>query len=110
MPTVNVYYQKTGNLRKLDALVPKMKNYFAEKLTCGDISLTPEEISVRFIEIKGKGMIGNIELEIKAHAFGERIKNQDKVCLDAVAFIKKEIPSIKNVKIWLQLSELGHSL
>lgn len=109
MPTVNIYYQKAKDFQSLHKIVPKMKSYFAKSLTCGDIHLTSKEISIRFIETKGKGMIGDIEFEIKAHAFPERVKNQDKICLDAVSYIKKEIPSIGSVKVWLQLSELGHS-
>lgn len=109
MPTINVYYRKTKDFRNLNMLASKMKNYFAKNLTCGDIKLTPKEISVRLIEAKGNGMIGNVELEIKAHAFPERIKKQDEICLNAAAYIKKEIPSIGSVKVWLQLSELGHS-
>lgn len=47
----------------MNAVLPKMKAYFAEKLSCGAIKLTPGEISIRFILAKGKGMIGDIELE-----------------------------------------------
>ena len=53
----------------MNTIVPKMKTYFAEKLSCGAIKLTADEISIRFILAKGKGMIGDIELEITAHAF-----------------------------------------
>ena len=109
MPTVTVYYQKTKDFKNLQALVPHMKKYFAKTLTCGDIRLTPNEISIRCVETKGQGMIGDVEVEIKAHAFMERVKKQDKLCRDAAAFIEKEIPSLRSVKVWLQLSELGHS-
>jgi len=53
----------------MNTIVPKIKIYFAEKLSCGAIKLTADEISIRFILAKGKGMIGDIELEITAHAF-----------------------------------------
>ncbi len=109
MPTINIYYSKVENFKKLDKIKLKIKDYFAEKLSCGAIKLTAKEISIRFVLVKGKGMIGDVELEINAHAFQERIKNQDKICLDAMEYIKNQIPSIGNVKVWLQLSELGHS-
>ena len=75
----------------MNVIVPKMKTYFAEKLSCGAIKLTTDEISIRFILANGKGMIGDVELEISAHAFLEKIKNQDKICLDTVDFMKKRI-------------------
>ena len=109
MPTVNVYFQKPEDFLALDRLTSQMKNYFASSLTCGDIRLSPEEVSVRYIEAKGNGMIGNVELEIKAHAFPERVVRQDELCREAVAYIEKEAPSVAPVKAWLQLSELGHS-
>lgn len=71
--------------------------------------LTSSEISIRFVFAKGDGMIGDIELEITAHVFPKRVKKQDEICRNVIACIKKEIPSIEDVKVWLKLYELGHS-
>jgi hypothetical protein len=109
MPTVNVYFQKLEDFSTLNTRNSQFKGYFAEALTCGDIKLSPEEVSIRYIEARGNGMIGNVELEIKAHAFPERVAKQDDICRDARDYIEKEVPSIAPVKVWLQLSELGHS-
>ncbi len=54
-------------------------------------------------------MIGDIELEISAHAFEERVKKQDEICLEVMNYLKNKKPSLGNVKVWLKLSELGHS-
>ena len=45
MPTVELYYRnKDHELQIADAIDP-LKVFIAEKLTCGDISLAPEEVS-----------------------------------------------------------------
>ena len=109
MPTVNVYSLKQTNIKDLQNLTLNLKTFLAAKLTCGDIKLTPEEISIRFIEVSGGKMIGDVELEITAHAFGERVNNQDQICLDVMNYIKERVPSVGNIKVWLKLCELGHS-
>ncbi len=109
MPTVNVYSLKQTNIKDLQGIIPNLKTFLAEKLTCGDIKLTPEEITIRFIDVNGGEMIGDVELEITAHAFQERIDKQDKICLDVMNYIKEKVPSVGDVKVWLKLCELGHS-
>lgn len=109
MPTVNIYFANEKSIQGLQELTPKLKEYIAEKLTCGDIKLTPSEVSIRFVNVGGGAMIGRIELEITAHAFPERVKKQDEICRDVMNYIKKGGPSVGDVKVWLKLSELGHS-
>ena len=109
MPTVNVFYQESSEIGALEKLIPKLKEYLADKLTCGDIKLTPEEISIRLIRINGGEMIGDVELEITAHAFSERVKRQDEICLEVADYLKEKLPSLGEIKVWLKLSELGHS-
>ncbi len=53
-------------------------------------------------------MIGEVEAEVNAYAFDDRVKKQDELCLDFANFIQTK-SNIKNVKAWLILSELGHS-
>ena len=107
MPTAN-FYLKDRN-QELERLTPDLKKFLAEKLTCSDIKLTAKEISVRFIKIADGQMIGEVELEISAHAFPERIKKQDKICLEVMNYLKRKIPTLGDVRVWLKLSELGHS-
>jgi hypothetical protein len=61
----------------LNSVVPKLKTYIADKLTCDDIKLRQDEVSVRLIKVKGEGMLGNVELDITAHEFPKRVKNQE---------------------------------
>ena len=109
MPTANIFYTKEEQKKDLGELALKLKPYLAEKLTCGDIKLTEGDISVRLVETKGAGMIGVVEVEITAFAFGERVKKQDQICLDAQKYIKAEYPQLGEVKVWLILTQLGHS-
>ena len=109
MPTINIYYKSDSDSRKLQPFIPKLKKYLAEKLTCGDIKLTPAEISIRFILTQGGEMIGNVELEITAYAFPERVEKQDEICNEVRQYIQENYPSIGEVRVWLILAELGHS-
>lgn len=108
MPTANIYFSGQDNVEALQALTPDFKTYLAQELSCGDISLTPEEISVRFVTNAGPHIIGNIEIQISAHAFQERIDKQDQICFDIMKWLQKRT-GVQNIKVWLQLSELGHS-
>ena len=107
MPTVNIFY--TEQAKEFSDLSKKLKPYLAEKLSCGDKKLTPEEISIRLIQIDEGDMIGRVEVEIKAHAFKERVEEQDEICNDVRNYIMKKYPSLGDVRVWLILSELGHS-
>jgi len=109
MPTVNVYHKNKGNSDALMPFIPKLKKHIADKLSCSDKALTSDEISIRFISVEGDAMIGNVELEITAHAFKERIEKQDEICREVREYIMKEIPLLGDIKVWLKLCELGHS-
>jgi hypothetical protein len=108
MPTVNVYH-KRKDFTMLDAVVPKLKVFLADKLTCDDIKLRADEVSVRLITVHGRGMLGNVELDITAHGFPERVQKQDKVCYDTKAWVENET-SITDVRVWLRLCQLGHDI
>lgn len=86
-----------------------LKELVAKELTCGDIQLKTDEITIRLVETPAKGMIADIELEIFAHAFKERIEKQDEICMTIRNHILKNVPELKDVRVWLVLSELGHS-
>ncbi len=108
MPIANIYFANQDNTKKPQAVIPDLKEYLAEQLTCEGITLSPSEISIRFIENVGPNMIGDVEVQIAVHAFSERIKKQDEICLNIMKFLQEKT-SIANIKVWLQLSELGHS-
>jgi len=59
--------------------------------------------------VEGKGMIENLEVEVTAHAFQERVDKQDQICLSVQKFIQEKEPSLGEIKVWLVLSNLGHS-
>ncbi len=108
MPTVNIFCQSKNQPTQLNSLVDELKSHIAKELSCGDITLGPDEVSVRLIAATGKGMIAPIELEITAHAFKERIEKQDEICLRIREFIKSKLGD-EDVRVWLLLPQLGHS-
>ena len=54
-------------------------------------------------------MIADVELDITAAPFQERVDRQDEISLDVQAFTKDLVPDADDVKVWLKLHELGHS-
>lgn len=109
MPTVNLYYRNREHEPQITEAMSPLKSYIAEQLTCGDISLTPEEVSIRALQSLGEGMIADIEIDMTAAPFAERVARQDEICLDVQAFAKEQMPAADEVKVWLNLHELGHS-
>jgi len=109
MPTVNIYSKDVNKFDSLGEIVEELKELLSIKLTCGEFKLTSKEISVRFIKIEGGGMIGEVELEITAAAFKERVEKQDEICREVMRWIMEKNKNLGEVKVWLKLSELGHS-
>ena len=88
----------------------ELQTYLAARLSCGDIKLRPDEVSVRLIAVKDDSrMLGSVEVDITAHAFPDRIKDQDKICFDIKEWLRKEA-SISDPRVWLQLCQLGHDI
>ncbi len=109
MPTVNIYYKSKRGYSLLNKLMPDIKRYIAKELTAEEIRLASDEISVRLIHVEnGKGMLGDVELEITAHEFPSRIKMSDKICHDTKAYLQGQLLTIGNVRVWLKLCKLGH--
>ena len=108
MPTVNVFYSNEDAVSKFDKITAELKQYVAEQLTCGDITLDSNEVSVRLLNSKGDGMLAPVEIEINAAAFSERVEKQDEICLNIQEFLIDKL-QITDVNVWLILSELGHS-
>jgi hypothetical protein len=109
MPTVNIFYKDLQHEPPLQSLADELKSYIAEELTCGEIKLEQNEVSIRFLKVGGE-LIGSVEVEIVAHSFAERISRQDDICLEIADYMEKTAPSLGKVKVWLLLTELGHSI
>ncbi len=108
MPTINIFYNDARLVGELEKATASLKKYAAEQLTCGDIKLNADEISVRFLKDEGNGMLAPLELEISAAAFKERVDKQDEICLNIQKFLL-DMLDVQDIKVWLILSELGHS-
>jgi hypothetical protein len=82
MPTINIFYSDESLEPKLGEATRQLKELASKELTCGDIKLNSNEVSVRLIKSTGDGMLAPIELEISAAAFKERVDKQDEICLN----------------------------
>lgn len=108
MPIVNTYFTSPTHNQQITGLLPELREFLAKELSCGEISLNPNEITIRLIKTEG-ALIAPIELEIFAHAFADRVTAQDEICLKIRAFVLERLEDITDVRVWLILSELGHS-
>jgi hypothetical protein len=110
MPTVNTYFEDEGLVPKLDSITPELKVVVADQLTCGDRVLQPKEVTVRKILSLGKGLMADVELDIVAAPYKERVERQDDICRFIRTFVLENLDGIDDVQVWLPLSELGHSI
>jgi hypothetical protein len=109
MPVVNAYYRDPKYLSALEAASQSIQSYVAEQLTCGDRTLQPNEVSVRLLEARGKSMQADVEIDILAASYKERVEQQDEICRNVKKFVLDNMPDLKDANVWLVLSELGHS-
>jgi hypothetical protein len=108
MPSVNIY-TSGERVQSLENILSDLREFTAEKLSCKDRKLSPNEISLRVIVPETGLTVADTELEIKAYSYPERIKKQDKICLSIRKYMQKYCPQAGSVCVWLQLSELGYS-
>ena len=108
MPTINVFYTDNQHRKQLSEAMQPLKEFVAKELTCGDIQLQPHEVSIRLLKTEGNGMLAGIELEVTAHAFADRVKRQDEICLNIREFLKSKTDA-QEIRVWLILAELGHN-
>lgn len=106
MPTINVYWKT--NLFSSN-ITNELIDYSAKLLSCNELELTKNEISIRFIWTSTEYMIAEIEIEIMSHAFPERVKKQDLICNKIRDFLLSKIKWARDIRVRLLLSELGHS-
>jgi len=109
MPTVNVYYKTAVQHTAVEAQTEELRDFLAQMLTCGEISLRPDEISIRLLGTSSAGTRGDIELDITAHAFQERVDQQDEICIKTKDFLESLMPEYR-IEVWLALPQLGHSV
>lgn len=108
MPTINIFYTDNNHGPQLDGATLGLKEHVAEQLTCSDIKLGPDEVTVRLLKARGNGMIASVELDITAAPYPERVERQDEICLNVQKYLKSKL-QLHDVKVWLILAELGHS-
>lgn len=109
MPTVNVFLTSREHQQLLATHCDGLKKLLAQELPCDERELQPNEVSVRVIRTASReGMLADVELDINAAAYPERVARQDNIC-SLVSVWFRNIAGIE-VKTWLALSELGHSL
>jgi|SRR5579883_142568 len=106
MPIVNVYADRP-RLYQIEPNVISLKQHIACQLTTPELALDENHVSIRLMQAAG-AMIGEIELEILAYCFEERVRRQDEICTSIRTFVEEKVGKA-NVRVWLILSEMGYS-
>jgi hypothetical protein len=109
MPLIIIHTSSEEQNNLLFSALTELKDFAAKELSCGSKKLDASEISIRIIKSDTNKSIADIEVVIIAHSYSERIKNQDKICMSLKKFIEDRCAPF-TVFVWLQLSELGHSV
>ena len=108
MPTMNIYTDR-GRVEALASILPGLGEYAAKELSCGDITLASNEVSLRVIVPDASLRIADTEIDMSAYSFPDRVARQDEICLSIKEYVERECPDAGSVYVWLQLDELGHS-
>ncbi|MFA5855793.1 MAG: hypothetical protein WC867_00410 [Candidatus Pacearchaeota archaeon] len=106
MPSMNIYTSRE-KVNFLEYILPGLREFTAQELSCENRKLISNEISLRVIVPVASLSIADTELEIKAFSYPERIQRQDKICLSIRDYVQRTCPQSGSVYVWLQLSELG---
>lgn len=110
MPAANFYVSEDKTIEQLNKHGEKIRTYLSERLSCGGRALRAAEVSLRFIKTASLGLqIAPLEVEILAHAYPERVREQDLICREIAAFLQNLDPGLPASHVWLALCELGHS-
>jgi len=108
MPTVNIFFTSDEQAEQCGQISAELKSYLAKELSCKDINLTPQEISIRLIKAVDNGMIAPVEVEVAVHAFDERVGKQDEIANNIRRFLLSKV-TLKDLRVWVLLVQLGHS-
>jgi hypothetical protein len=109
MPTVNIYHCDSTIADIFANFAQELRELLASELSCGARRLNSDELTVRLLQVKNLAMIAPVEIEITAHAYDDRLARADEICLAVREFVRDKIPRLEDVRVWLILSELGHS-
>lgn len=110
MPSVLINTIHKDKASALKDILPELREFIAKELTCDNRNLKPDEVSIQILVPYFQLPIADIEVTIKAFSYPERVRNQNKICLAIKQFMESKNQLFKSVFVWLQLSELGHSI
>ncbi|MFA5175805.1 MAG: hypothetical protein WC413_00910 [Candidatus Nanoarchaeia archaeon] len=110
MPSVTVNVSSEKELNVIKRILPNLREMIAKELSCKDRTLRKDEVSIRVFMPLTQLPIADVEVTIVAYSYPERVKKQDDICLAVKKFISSQNSIFKSVFVWLQLSELGHSI
>lgn len=109
MPTVNVFLASEEHEQLLLTYCDELKQLIAQELSCDERGLQSNEVSVRVVRVASrKGMLADVEIDIAAAHYPERVIRQDNIC-SLVSVWFRNVTGIE-ANTWLALSELGHSM
>lgn len=106
MPIVNIY-SPTEIIEQLRGDVDRLRNLTAAVLNVEEWPIDYTHISLRLIVVSGI-LIGDVEVEIIAHSFDDRVNRKDEIC----SSVRSELEDMwrLEVRVWLHLVEMGYGI
>lgn len=106
---MTIYTSSQNQVEALSPVLDDVRRFVAKVLSCDSRVLDENEISIRIINSDVAKTIAEIEVVVLAHSYVQRVDNQDQICVSLRKFLEERLPSY-SIFVWLQLSELGHSV
>lgn len=104
MPILTV----TSNAALLEEIsqdAEELRSMAANELSVEEWPIDETHISLRFNSVSG-ALIGEVELELIAHQFGDRVARKDEVCSRIRSHFEKRWK--REVRVWMHLVEMGY--
>lgn len=110
MPTINLYRTSETASKITKETTDKLREFVADILTCSDIKLPPNEVSIRSITVDtDQYMMAPLECDIVAYNFPDCEAKQDRICTYVRKFLLENI-EVTDARVRLQLCKLWHSM
>jgi hypothetical protein len=109
MPLANIYCPDPKIKGKINGHLKDIQAAIAKALSYSESKLSPDDIRIRGIHLDfNSDNIAQIEIDIFAYDFKERVEREDEIAKEIEAEIKK-IVCYPDVKVFPIFCKIGHS-
>ncbi len=108
MPLVNIFCSDSSLHGQISGHLDKIQAVIANALSCAENTPSSDDIRIRGVHLDFNSKIAQIEIDIFAYDFEERVRRQDEIAKEIEAEIIK-IVGYPKVKVFPIFCKIGHS-